>query len=325
LAPWNLVFGVSYPLDLVPHVVTKVVSVEKAGTGSDAFVAGRVVSATGSAVEGAIVSVGGRVNARVATDPDGSFRSGPLDPGSVDLVVTAANYESATAKADLVAGQATNVSITLAPRAPAGRATGRVSDETGRGLAATIKLAGPQIAEGKADDSGVFSLSVQPGRYVMRVEGEQYLSKELVLNVAEGAENPVAITLHSRPAVAGVAYKDGKLTLHQPISFKAAGNAPGTELTAGMPVLLDEVIDVLVNHPEIRQIRIEAHTDNGLPAQKAQTLTEQQAKVVAAYLVKEGIPEERLVPAGLGSTKPIAPNLGKAKLKNRRVELIVAD
>lgn len=328
LAPWNLLFGLSYPLDLVPHVVTKVVPVEKIVTvekASDGFVAGRVVSSTGSAIEGAMVSFTGRVNARVVTDPDGSFRSGPLAPGAVELVITANNYDSATAKADVVAGQTANVSVTLTPRAPAARAAGRVSDDTGKGVAATIKLAGPQIAEGKADESGVFSVPVQPGKYVMRIEGEQYLSKELSLTVAEGPEIPVAITLHTRPAVAGLTYKDGKLTLRQPISFKPAGKAPGSELTAGMPMLLDEVIDVLVNHPEIRQIRIEAHTDNSLPTPKAQALTDQQAKAVAAYLTKEGVPQDRLVPAGLGSSKPIAPNLGKSKMKNRRVELVVAN
>jgi hypothetical protein len=328
LAPWNLIFGLSYPLDLVPQVVTKVVPVEKIVTVekmSDGFVAGRVVSAAGSAIEGAIVAVSGRANARVVTDPDGSFRSVPLAPGSVELLVTANNYESGTAKVDVVAGQTATVSITLTPRAPAARAAGRVSDESGKGVAATIRLAGPQIAEGKADESGVFSVPVQPGKYVMRIEGDQYLSKELSLTVVEGPEIPVAITLHTRPAVAGLTYRDGKLTLRQPISFKPAGKSPGTELTAGMPMLLDEVIDVLINHPEIRQVRIEAHTDSSLPGPKAQALTEQQAKAVAAYLVKEGIPQDRLVPAGLGSTKPIAPNLGKSKMKNRRVELVVAN
>ncbi len=323
LAPWNLIFGVSYPLDLVPRVITKQVAVEKivVAKPTDGFVAGKVVSAAGTPIEGAIIAVAGHVNARVLSDADGTFRSVPLAPGAVELVITASGYESASVNSVVVAGQTATVSVTLTPRPPAARVAGRVSDETGKGVAATVKLAGPQIAEGKADESGAFTVAVQPGKYVMRVEAEQYLSKEIEISVGEG-ETPAAVMLHTRPAVAGLVYKDGKLTLRQPITFKSAGKKQGAELTAGMPILLDEVIDVLVSHPEIRQVRIEAHTDNSLPAAKAQALTEQQAKAVADYLVKEGIPQSRLMPAGIGSAKPVAPNLGKGKAKNRRVELV---
>jgi outer membrane protein OmpA-like peptidoglycan-associated protein len=332
LAPWNMIFGASYPLDLVPRVVTrvvpveKVVTVEKPAAPNEGYVVGKVVSTTGTPVEGAIIGAVGREHSRVASDADGTFRSVGLASGPVELVITANTHETATVKADVVAGQTVNLAVTLTPRSPAARAAGRIADETGKGVTANVKLAGPQLVEGKADESGVFSIPVLPGQYVMRIEADQYLSKELPLNVVEGPENPVAITLHARPAVAGVVYAEGKLTLRQPITFKMAGRKPTAELTPGMPLLLDEIIDVLVNHPEIRQIRIEAHTDSSLPPAKAQALTDQQAKAVADYLVAQGIPRERVAPAGMGSSKPLVPNLGKAgRAKNRRVELVVVN
>jgi outer membrane protein OmpA-like peptidoglycan-associated protein len=114
--------------------------------------------------------------------------------------------------------------------------------------------------------------------------------------------------------------------LSQPVSFTSGGKQPSAELAAGAFQLLDEVVDVLVNHPEIRQVRVEAHWDSGLPAAKAQELTDAQAKAVTQYLVEQGVGQERVEAVGMGATKPIVPNLGKAaKLKNRRIEFVVAN
>ena len=164
-----------------------------------------------------------------------------------------------------------------------------------------------------------------PGLYAVRVDAEQFLSKELQLTVADGRENAASITLRSRPAVAGVTFKDGKFKLRQPVTFKTVAKKPSAELTAGMPHLLDEVVDILVNHSEIHQLRVEAHWDGSMAADKAQALTDEQAKSIAKYLSSQGIAADRLIPAGMGSKKPLVPNLGAGKAKNRRVEFVVAN
>ncbi len=324
LVPWNLLFGVAYPLDLVPRVVRHVPVekiVMKEAPLREGTVAGRVISATGTPVEGAVVGVSGLLHSKVVTEADGSFQGVPMAPGLVDLVVTAAGYEPASTRAEIVAGQTANLVFRLTPKAPPARATGRISDESGKGLVAAIKLAGPQLAEGRSDESGNFSIPVAPGSYAMRIEADQYLSKEVQVTVAEGRDSGKSITLHTRPAVAGVSFRDGKLKLRQAIMFKTVARKPSAELTAGMPHLLDEVVDLLVNHPEIRQLRIEAHWDSSLSAAKAEALTEEQARAVAKYLVDQGIAADRLVPVGMGARKPLVPNLGAGKSKNRRVEL----
>jgi outer membrane protein OmpA-like peptidoglycan-associated protein len=328
LPPWNLLFGVGYPLDLVPRIVRNV-PVEKIVTKEaplrEGLVAGRVISSTGTPIEGAIVGVSGRQHSRVLTEADGSFQSVPLAPGPIELVVVANGFESATVKTEIIAGQTANIVFRLTPKAPAARAAGRISDDSGKGLMASIKLAGPQIADGRSDESGNFSIPVAPGVYALRVDADQFLSKEVQLTVAEGREGGVSITLHTRPAVAGVTLQDGKFRLRQAVSFKGAGGKPSSALTAGMPHLLDEVVDILVNHPEIRQLRVEAHWDSGLAAAKAQALTDGQAKAVAKYLTDQGIASDRVVPVGMGAKKPMVPNLGKGKAKNRRVEFVVVN
>jgi outer membrane protein OmpA-like peptidoglycan-associated protein len=328
LVPWNLLFGIGYPLDLVPRVVRNV-PVEKVVTREapmrEGLVAGRVISAAGVPIEGAVVGVSGREHSRVLTDADGTFQSIALAPGQIDLVVVANGYETTTVKTEIVAGQTANIVLRLAPKAPPTRAFGRVTDDAGKGIAASIKLAGPQIAEARSDESGNFAIPVLPGLYAIRVDADQYLSKELQINVADGREAAATVTLHTRPAVAGVTFKDGKLKLRQPITFKPAGKAAGAELSPGMPLLLDEVVDILVNHPEIRQLRVEAHWDSSMASPKVEALTDAQAKAVAKYLVDQGIAAERVTAVGMGSKKPMVPNLGKGKFKNRRVELVVAN
>ncbi len=147
----------------------------------------------------------------------------PLPPGPIELVIVANGFETLSARLDVVAGQIANVAFTLTPRAPPARAVGRITEDSGKGVAATFKLAGPQIAEGKSDDSGNFAVPVPPGQYVLRVDADNYLSKVVPLTVAEGRESPVSVILRSRPAVAGVTFQNGKFKLRQAVTFKSAG------------------------------------------------------------------------------------------------------
>jgi outer membrane protein OmpA-like peptidoglycan-associated protein len=328
LAPWNVLFGIGYPVDLVPRIVRNIPVekvVVKEAPMHEGLVAGRVISSTGTPVEGAAVGVTGREHSRVLTDADGTFQSVPLAPGQVELLIVANGFESATLKTEIIAGQTANVVVRLTPKPPAARAVGRVSDDTGKGIVASIKMAGPQIAEGKSDESGNFTVNVLPGLYALRIDADQFLTKELQLTVADGRENAVSVTLRTRPAVAGVTFQEGKFKLRQPITFKPATKKAPAELAVGMAHLLDEIVDILVNHPEIKQVRVEAHWDSSVQGPKADTMTEEQAKLVAKYLVDQGITSDRVVPVGMGSKKPLVPNLGKGKMKNRRVEFVVGN
>jgi outer membrane protein OmpA-like peptidoglycan-associated protein len=329
LAPWNLLFGVGYPIDLLTRVVTIRVPAERNPQEEPlpkGLVAGRITTRDGTPIENAVVGVTGRLYSRILTDADGTFQSVPLAPGAVEIVIGANGFETVSARLDVIAGQTANVAFTLAPRAPAARAVGRIVDGSGKGVIAALKLAGPQIAEGRSDEVGNFAVPVMPGQYVVRIDADQYLSKVIQLTVAEGRENPASIVLRPRPAVAGVVFLDGKFKLRQAVGFKSAGKKPTVEPTEAGFHLLDEVADVLVNHSEIRQLRVEAHWDSSLPAAKAQALTDAQAKAVAKYLVDEGVGQERVVSVGMGAKKPVAPNLGKAaRFKNRRIEFVVVN
>ncbi|MEW5740358.1 MAG: OmpA family protein [Myxococcota bacterium] len=110
------------------------------------------------------------------------------------------------------------------------------------------------------------------------------------------------------------------LALLEKVSFDA-GKA--TVQRRSLPVL-DNVARVLVAHPEISKVRIEAHTDGAGPPDKAQALSAQRADAVKKYLVEKGVADARLEAAGLGNSKPVqAGDSPSAREANQRVEFVL--
>ena len=86
--------------------------------------------------------------------------------------------------------------------------------------------------------------------------------------------------------------------------------------------VLDEVLNLLKSEPGWK-LTIEGHTDSSGSDSHNQTLSQQRAESVKAFLVKAGIVADRLQTKGFGESKPVADNateLGRAQ--NRRVELV---
>ncbi|GAB2586210.1 PA14 domain-containing protein [Spirosoma areae] len=86
---------------------------------------------------------------------------------------------------------------------------------------------------------------------------------------------------------------------------------------------LDRVVGAMKANPTWH-ITIMGHTDNVGDARLNLTLSEHRAKVVAAYLKRHGIADERITATGFGGTRPIAANETEAeRRKNRRVEITI--
>jgi len=84
---------------------------------------------------------------------------------------------------------------------------------------------------------------------------------------------------------------------------------------------LNKVVNWLKQNPVIN-VEIEGHTDNKGTAEYNQQLSEERAKSVYDYFVKNGISASRLSYKGYGLTRPIADNATEAgRQQNRRVEL----
>jgi outer membrane protein OmpA-like peptidoglycan-associated protein len=86
---------------------------------------------------------------------------------------------------------------------------------------------------------------------------------------------------------------------------------------------LDRLIAML-KEKSTMEVEISGHTDNTGPAAYNMSLSERRAKTVVAYIVRGGIPKERLNVQFFGETKPTDTNETKeGRSKNRRVEFLI--
>jgi outer membrane protein OmpA-like peptidoglycan-associated protein len=127
------------------------------------------------------------------------------------------------------------------------------------------------------------------------------------------------------PAVATLvkaAIKDNKIELKETVEFKVDSD----ELANVTDSVLDEVVTIMKEHPEITRIRIEGHTDSTGSRQHNLKLSEARARTVKNYLASHGIEAGRMSSVGLGQTRPIADNkTEEGRAKNRRVEIQIEE
>ncbi len=87
--------------------------------------------------------------------------------------------------------------------------------------------------------------------------------------------------------------------------------------------LLDRLIETALRCPTAN-IEVAGHTDSDGNNADNLALSEKRAQAVADYLVKAGLPAERLKAVGYGSEQPLAANdTDEGKAKNRRIDFVV--
>jgi outer membrane protein OmpA-like peptidoglycan-associated protein len=85
--------------------------------------------------------------------------------------------------------------------------------------------------------------------------------------------------------------------------------------------ILDAVEFILSRNPQYRRVRVEGHTDNVGQPESNMRLSQERAQACVDYLVRAGIPAERLYAQGFGQDRPIADNSSNdGRERNRRVE-----
>jgi outer membrane protein OmpA-like peptidoglycan-associated protein len=117
-----------------------------------------------------------------------------------------------------------------------------------------------------------------------------------------------------------VVVRRGKMVIYGKVLFplQSADLLPNNES------LIDEMARALKDHPGIRRIEIEGHTDNTGAGDYNLKLSQERADVVKRALEQRQIAGQRLIPRGYGEQRPVAPNVTRAgRAKNRRVEFTI--
>lgn len=238
--------------------------------------------------------VGARHNA-LLTDDRGEFRTGSLPPGAVLVEASRGDHQTRRAVVLLRGGEVAPVELVLPPveRSTPARLLVEVRDDSG----APVQVAGTLSREGQGlvellPQAGTLTARVQPGTWTLRVTGPGLLAREQLLVLVDGGELRMALRLTRRPTVPRAQLGADEILLSESIQFVPQTMTLSTE--SGR--VLDEVIDILVRHPELKQLRIEHLGEAGTtPTDPGLALWEQQAIAVRDFLVQRGIAPERIV------------------------------
>ncbi len=109
----------------------------------------------------------------------------------------------------------------------------------------------------------------------------------------------------------------GQIKIIEQVQFATAS----ARILPASDSVLQAVLKIMQDHPEITRIGVEGHTDNRGAKGYNKNLSKQRAASVAKWLVDHGIDKQRLESAGFGQDKPIDSNDTEAgRQNNRRVE-----
>ncbi|MFZ5893545.1 MAG: OmpA family protein [Myxococcota bacterium] len=114
-----------------------------------------------------------------------------------------------------------------------------------------------------------------------------------------------------------------EITILQQVEFKTASDV----ILPQSDELLTQVADVLREHPEIKKVEVQGHTDNRGAAAYNKKLSDRRAKSVVRWLTERGqIDASRLDAKGYGMDQPIDDNsTAEGRQKNRRVQFKIID
>jgi OOP family OmpA-OmpF porin len=205
-----------------------------------------------------------------------------------------------------------------------GTVHGKVTDRrTGRPLAKAVVSAGGAKAV-TTDTLGQYSLSnVAAGLVVGTASMGGYEPGTKSADLISGGEAVLDIKLEpskkeTTASITEALDTRGRAILYG-IHFDSNSAVPRPESAATLQALLA----LLRNRPTLG-LEVEGHTDSQNTEEFNQKLSENRARSVVDWLVKNGIARDRLRPAGYGELRPVADNgtaVGRAL--NRRVEVAV--
>jgi outer membrane protein OmpA-like peptidoglycan-associated protein len=244
-----------------------------------------------------------------------------VEAGARKLVAEAPGWKTLEEALEVPAGAPVEIRRVLEPAEVVGTLELRVTSPEGKPVEATwawSEADGAWNLDEHAIPGGVASALMPPGTYRVNVRAEGYAHTTQSIRIRDAQTTMLAVVLQPSRVVV----TKEKLEIRERVYFDT-GKTTIRRVSFG---LLDEVARVLHDHPELKRVRIEGHTDSRGSDVANLKLSDGRAKAVLSYLKKAGIAAERLDAIGFGESKPVDPTeTPVAWDKNRRVEFMITE
>lgn len=169
-------------------------------------------------------------------------------------------------------------------------------------------------------DDGQEILELGPGEWRLFISAPSFGTERRDLTMKAGEMNLIVIEVVMKPAKTEVTQREIKVL--EPVYFDFDKDS----ILADSLPLLREVSTVLLQHPEIKLIEVQGHTDDKGNDRYNVKLSQRRVDTVRQFLVEQGVSPDRLVAKGYGEAKPVATNDTEAgRAANRRVQFVILD
>ncbi len=260
---------------------------------------------------------------RIVVDDNACFSSPLLKAGEQVIRIRHPEYKMGQTTVKVIAQKNEQYQFPIAAAPRFGKFYGTVTNFEDKPITASLTAEdkkGNQIQFHAAE--GSYETSLRPGTYQIFVSAKGYFKKGARIRIEPNGNTIDHFVLREIPNERLTRLTDDSIEIMQVIPFEF--NKSRLLRTAGL--ILDDVVDVILSHPKIKKIEIEGHTDNTGNEDYNMELSKRRAEAVRDYLVATGIPKEKLVAKGYGTSKPIADNqTASGRAKNRRVDFVILD
>ena len=275
----------------------------------------RVVDGGGRPIAGSIVelSAGPETGSWIAAN---GWVGRAVPSGTYQASVSASGYLPVKQELVVPEADAHEVQITLEPEKALGQIIVRVVGPTGRAVSgADVRFVGTLGSPMKSGSDGLVEAKIAPGGYEITIAASGWRVESRQVQLEAGGL--VDLTVLIRPDSVTIDTDEGQIYLHRKVFFEL----DKSELKVESFAVLDDLVEALLAHGEIAKLRIEGHTDTQGPEDYNLELSGKRAEAVRDYLIRSGVPPERLDAEGIGETRPLQEGESESvHATNRRVE-----
>ena len=192
------------------------------------------------------------------------------------------------------------------------------TNEASMPVTCSVRVLGTGEPPVRGGDDGWTELQLPAGTHEVVVWSDGYQSFHTNIEVTADGTTDINVVLPGGK----VAIEGDQVRVFEKIFFELDSTQIKTESFG----ILDEIVELLLNHPEITLMTIEGHTDDQGDAQYNVDLSFGRAEAVVHYFTAQGIERDRLQARGLGESRPILPGESdESRAANRRVEFHILE